>query len=384
MIPYGRQDIIQDDIDTVIETLQSDFITQGPQVALFEKKIAEYCQAKYAIACNSATSALHLACLALGITEGDQVWTSPITFVATANAVKMCGAQVDFVDIDPETSNLSVSVLKSRLSQAEKQNALPKAIIVVHMAGLSCDMAEISSLTQKYDIKIIEDAAHAIGGSYQDAKIGACQYSDITVFSFHPVKIITTAEGGLATTNNPVLAATMEQLRSHGVTRDEEKLQNTADGPWYYEQHFLGFNYRITDIQAALGISQLKRLDDYVKARNALAKRYNDALSVLPVRLPEIYKDRLSAFHLYIIKLNTPDRSEHLRLFKALRKEGIGVNLHYIPVYRQPFYQEQGFKRDDFPNSEAYYQSAITLPLFPTMTFEEQDKVIETLVNLLK
>ncbi len=261
----------------------------------------------------------------------------------------MCGAQVDFVDIDPETSNLSVSVLKSRLSQAEKQNALPKAIIVVHMAGLSCDMAEISSLTQKYDIKIIEDAAHAIGGSYQDAKIGACQYSDITVFSFHPVKIITTAEGGLATTNNPVLAATMEQLRSHGVTRDEEKLQNTADGPWYYEQHFLGFNYRITDIQAALGISQLKRLDDYVKARNALAKRYNDALSVLPVRLPEIYKDRLSAFHLYIIKLNTPDRSEHLRLFKALRKEGIGVNLHYIPVYRQPFIRNKGSNVTTFP-----------------------------------
>ena len=383
MIPYGRQEIIQEDIDAVSDVLRSDFLTQGPAVPAFEKEIAHYCAARHAVACNSATSALHLACLALGIKEGDYVWTSPITFVATANVIKMCGAEVGFIDIQPNTFNIDPVLLKAKLSKAQHDNCLPKAIIVVHMAGQSCDMGAIASLAKEFKLKVIEDASHAIGGSYKGSKVGSCRYSDITVFSFHPVKIITSGEGGVATTNQLALAEQMEQLRSHGVTRAQHKLLNTSDGPWYYEQQALGFNYRMTDIHAALGVNQLKRLDGYIKKRNTLAAKYNEELKHLPILTPVISPDIVSAFHLYIIRLEQPNSEEHLKLFRALKERDIGVNLHYIPVYRQPYYQYLKACYSDFPNAEAYYQSAITIPLYPSMTESEQMHVISSLRELL-
>jgi len=385
MIPYGRQDINQQDIDAVVEVLQSDFLTQGPMVPAFEKSIMDACNVKYAVAVNSATSALHIACLALGLCKDDWLWTTPNTFVASANCGLYCGAQVDFVDIDPRTYNLSVKALEEKLIIAEKEDKLPKVVIPVHFSGQPCDMAAIRALSQKYGFKIIEDASHAIGGKYKGEPIGNCRYSDITVFSFHPVKIVTTAEGGMAVTNDPKLAEQLNLLRSHGITRDQSLMTKPADGPWYYEQIELGYNYRMTDMQAALGVSQMQRLDEYVTKRHELAERYNEMLKDLPITLPWQSEDSYSGLHLYVIRLQ-PHKipKTHLEVFNDMRKAGILVNLHYIPVHLQPHYREMGFKEGQFPEAEQYYKEAISLPMFPTMTEEQQDKVISSLGSILE
>ena len=385
MIPYGKQDINQADIDSVIDVLQSDFLTQGPQVPLFEKTVSDYCGVEYGVAVNSATSALHIACLALGLKKGDYLWTSPNTFVASANCGLYCGAQVDFVDISPLTYNLSPEELEKKLIQAKRDNKLPKIVIPVHFAGQSCDMRKIYSLGQEYGFKIIEDASHAIGGKYLDQPIGGCQYSDITVFSFHPVKIITTAEGGLATTNDERLLERMQLFRSHGVTRDPELMTKKSEGGWYYQQVELGFNYRMTELQAALGVSQMERLDEFVALRHERQKRYDELLKKLPIIVPYQDLNSYSALHLYPIQIQT-DKVKNTRkeIFEALRKNDIGVNVHYIPVHTQPYYENIGFKRGDFPNAESYYESAISVPLFHTMTFEQQDQVITALEKVLK
>ena len=384
MIPYGRQDINQADIDAVVEVLCSDFLTQGPMVPAFEKSIANYCDAQYAIAVNSATSALHLACLALGVSKGDVVWTTPITFVASANCALYCGAQVDFVDIDPYTYNLSVDCLTEKLAQAEKIGNLPKVVIPVHFSGQPCDMAGIHALSQQYGFKIIEDASHAIGGRYKDESIGNCRYSDIAVFSFHPVKIITTGEGGIALTNNAEIAKNMGLLRSHGITRDATEMSHEPDGPWYYQQIELGFNYRMTDLQAALGLSQMQRLNEFVTKRHTLAKRYNELLSNLPITTPSQHADSYSGLHLYVIRIHLNQiQNSHRQVFDYLREHGIGVNLHYIPIYTQPYYQQIGFNQDDFPEANQYYSEAISLPMYPQLTISEQDKVILALSKAL-
>jgi UDP-4-amino-4,6-dideoxy-N-acetyl-beta-L-altrosamine transaminase len=375
-IPYGRHDINQADIQAVVEVLCSDFLTQGVVVPEFESAVANYCKSQYAVAVNSATSALHLACLALGVGSGDIVWTSPITFVASANAALYCNAEVDFVDIDPRTHNLSVERLQEKLALAEAAGKLPKVVIPVHLCGQSCDMAAIHALGEKYGFKIIEDASHAIGGKYQNDPIGNCRFSDITVFSFHPVKIITTAEGGLALTNNPKLADAMAQLRSHGITRDPLQMDGAPDGPWYYQQMALGFNYRLTELQAALGLSQMNRLDEFVAKRNMLARRYDDAIASLPIVTPWQHPDTYSAYHLYVVRC---DAAVRRLVFDRLRAAGIGVNVHYIPVHTQPYYRQMGFQFGDFPIAEAYYAEAISLPLFPALSEADQDAVIAEL-----
>ncbi|QEA40068.1 UDP-4-amino-4,6-dideoxy-N-acetyl-beta-L-altrosamine transaminase [Pistricoccus aurantiacus] len=377
MIPYGRQDIQQSDIDAVLEVLQSDFLTQGPMVPRFEQAVAEKVGARHALATNSATSALHIACLALGLGEDDWLWTSPITFVASANCGLYCGAQVDFVDIDPRTYNLCPQALAAKLEQAEREGRLPKILVAVHLCGQPCDMQAIHQLAQRYGFKLIEDASHAIGGKYQGDYIGNGRYSDISVFSFHPVKIITTAEGGMALTNDDALAERMNLLRSHGITREPHLMTHEPDGPWYYQQIDLGFNYRMTELQAALGISQMARLDDYVARRNALAERYDELLADLPLTTPWQHPDSYSGRHLYVIRfdLGRIDKT-HRDVFEFLREQGIGVNLHYIPVHTQPYYQRLGFRQGDFPQAEAYYREAISLPLFPTMSDAQQDEVV--------
>ena len=384
MIPYGRQDITPEDIEAVTQVLRSDFLTQGDQVPRFEAQVGRYCGVDYGVAVNSATSALHLACLALGLRKGDWVWTSPITFVASANCAKYCGAAVDFVDIDPLTFNLSVDALRNKLKLAEATGRLPKVVIPVHMAGQSCDMAEIFSLSRDYGFHIIEDASHAIGGTYKDKLIGSCLYSDITVFSFHPVKIITTAEGGLAVTQNPELAHKMALLRSHGITRDPAQMTHSPEGAWYYQQIDLGLNYRMTELQAALGLSQLNRVDDYVAQRHRLADRYDKLLAHLPVDRPYRASDRISAFHLYIIKVQ-PEGLENSRrfVFDRLRASGIAVNVHYIPVHTQPYYRqfgpEVGYENGSFPQANEYYERAISLPLYATLTQDQQNQVVDAL-----
>jgi UDP-4-amino-4,6-dideoxy-N-acetyl-beta-L-altrosamine transaminase len=376
-IPYGRQSISNDDIQAVIDALKADWLTQGPTIARFEKAITEYCGVRYATATCNATAALHIACLALGLGKGDVLWTTPNTFVASANCALYCGAKVDFVDIDMRTYNMSVEKLEEKLIAAEKRNALPKVIIPVDFAGQSCDMVKIKSLADKYGFKIIEDASHAIGGSYKGKKIGSCQYSDITVFSFHPVKIITTGEGGVALTNQRDLHDKLQILRTHGITRDENLMKNVSHGPWYYEQVALGVNYRMTDIQAALGISQLQRLDEFVTRRRELVANYNNALSNLPVQLPIQNKDCRSAWHLYVICLRLEKLNQNRKqIFEKLRKANIGVNVHYIPLYQQPYYQKMGFGKDYCSNAEKYYASAISLPLYAGLTHEEQEYVI--------
>src|SRR5690554_3557585 len=353
MIPYGRQNITQDDIDAVVEVLRSDFLTQGPVVEQFEQSVAEHVGAGYGVAVNSATSALHLACLSLELGRGDWLWTSPITFVASANCGLYCGAQVDFVDIDPKTYNLCPKALEAKLIEAKRNGKLPKVLVPVHFSGQPCDMQAIHALSQQYGFKIIEDASHAIGGKYQNEFIGNCHYSDITVFSFHPVKIITTAEGGIALTNGDALAEKMNLYRSHGVTRDTNLMTHEPDGPWYYQQVELGYNYRMTELQAALGISQMQRLDEFVAQRHALAKRYDELLADLPIILPWQHADSYSGLHLYVIRLRLNQISKtHLQVFEELRAAGIGVNLHYIPVHMQPYYQNMGFKAGDFPETE--------------------------------
>jgi len=374
VIPYGKQDINQADIKAVVEVLQSDFITQGPQVPLFEKIVSKYCGAKYSVAVNSATSALHIACLAIGLGNNDYLWTSPNSFVASANCGLYCNAKIDFVDIDKRTYNLSAIKLEQKLIQAKKNNKLPKVVIPVHFAGQSCDMKKIYSLSKEYGFKIIEDASHAIGGKYLNKSIGNCQYSDITVFSFHPVKIITTAEGGLATTNDAKLEEKMQLFRSHGITRNSLSMINPSESLWYYEQIDLGFNYRMTDLQAALGISQMKRLDEFISRRHVLQKRYNQLLDDSIVIKPYQDKDCFSSFHLYPVQINI--NKSRQQVFSLFREKGVGVNVHYIPIHMQPYYQKLGFKQGDFPNAEAYYSNTISLPLYSSLSFESQDQVI--------
>ena len=380
MIPYGQQEITQSDIEAVVAVLRSDFLTQGPAVPAFEMAVANYCGARHAVAVNSATSALHIACLALGVVKGDFVWTSPITFVASANCALYCEAIVDFVDIDPNTYNMSVDRLEEKLLQAEKLGKLPKVVIPVHLCGQACDMFRIYQLSQKYGFKIIEDASHAIGGKYKGVPVGNCRYSDITVFSFHPVKIITTAEGGMSLTNCSHLANKMSLLRSHGITRDPSQMTHEADGPWYYQQIELGYNYRMTELQAALGISQVTRLDEYVTHRHNLASRYNELLTDLPVTLPWQHPENYSSFHLYPICLQLFKITKtHRQVFESLREQGIGVNLHYIPVYSQPYFQRMGFQAADFPHAQSYYHEAISLPIYQGLSDVQQDLVIEAL-----
>ena len=380
MIPYGRQDISEEDISAVVDVLRSDFLTQGAVVPAFEEAITQFTNSQYGVAVNSATSALHLACLALGVSKGDRVWTTPITFVASANCALYCGAQVDFVDIDPTSCNISVNALEEKLIAAEQQGRLPKVIIPVHLAGLPCDMQAIYQLSLRYGFNVIEDASHAIGAEYQGAPVGNCQYSDITVFSFHPVKLMTTGEGGMAVTNQKSLYQRMQLLRSHGVTRNPEEMTKEPDGEWYYQQIELGFNYRITEIQAALGVSQLARLPSFIQRRRQLAKQYDELLSDLPLQLPLRNEDSQSAWHLYIIRLAIPElHARHKEIFSKLREANIGVNLHYIPVHTQPYYQNMGFKEGDFPQAENYYASAISIPLFYRMTDQEQLQIVEQL-----
>jgi UDP-4-amino-4,6-dideoxy-N-acetyl-beta-L-altrosamine transaminase len=384
VIPYGRHDITQADIDAVIGVLQSDFLTQGPMVPRFEEVVAKHVGARHAVAVNSATSALHIACLALGLGPGDWLWTSPITFVASANCGLYCGAQADFVDIDRRSYNLCPVALEQKLIAAKRAGKLPKVVVAVHLCGQPCDLAAIHELSLRYDFHVIEDASHAIGGKYKGEFIGNGRYSDITVFSFHPVKIITTAEGGMALTNDPKLANRMELLRSHGITRDAAQMTCPPHGPWYYQQVDLGFNYRMTDLQAVLGVSQMTRLDDYVARRHELAARYNELLANLPLTLPWQHPDSYSGLHLYVIRLQLERiGSTHREVFQSLREKGIGVNLHYIPVPTQPYYQQMGFGLRDVPEAERYYAEAISLPIFPTMDETQQDQVIAALRSSL-
>lgn len=385
MIPYGKQEINQADIDAVVDVLKSDFLTQGPQVPAFERALMGVADASYALAVNSATSALHIACLALGLGEGDRLWTTPITFVASANCGLYCGASIDFVDIDPATYNLCPQALEQKLIVAKRQKCLPKVLVAVHLCGQPCDMKAIHALSLEYGFKVIEDASHAIGGRYLDQPIGACEYSDITVFSFHPVKIVTTAEGGAALTNNKKLADKMVLYRNHGITRDEAYMENASHGGWYYEQIDLGFNYRMTELQAALGVSQLSRLNEFVAARHKLAERYCKRLAGLPLTLPYQLPNTYSGLHLFVIRLHLDEISKsHKEVFDALREAGIGVNLHYIPVHLQPYYQKMGFKLGDYPKAEAYYANSISIPMFHGMTYGQQDEVISKLKAILK
>jgi UDP-4-amino-4,6-dideoxy-N-acetyl-beta-L-altrosamine transaminase len=380
VIPYGRQDISEADIQAVVDVLRSDFLTQGPAVPAFERAVADYCVAKHAVAVNSATSALHIACLALGVGPNDVVWTSAVTFVASANCALYCGAEVDFVDIDPNTYNLSVKCLSEKLVQAEQIGRLPKVVIPVHLCGQSCDMVGIQALAQRYGFKIIEDASHAIGGKYRGEPIGSCHYSDITIFSFHPVKIITTAEGGMIMTNSAQLAKRMQLLRSHGITRDVNEMTHVPDGSWYYQQIVLGFNYRMTDLQAALGLSQMQRLDGFVARRHSIAKRYDQLLAGFPVITPWQHADSYSGLHLYVIRLKLEKISNtHRQVFEALRAASIGVNLHYVPVYLQPYYTDLGFKPGHCSEAEQYYAEAISLPMYPGLTDNMQKQVVEAL-----
>jgi UDP-4-amino-4,6-dideoxy-N-acetyl-beta-L-altrosamine transaminase len=391
MIPYGHQDITQSDIDAVVAVLASDFLTQGPAVPSFERAVADRVRAKHGVAVNSATAALHVACMALGLTSGRRLWTVPNTFVASANCARYCGADVDFVDIDPVSWNLSVPALRQKLAEAKKAGRLPNVLVPVHFAGQPTEQEAIWELAQQYSFKILEDASHAIGASRRGEPVGSCRWSHITVFSFHPVKIITTGEGGMAMTNDEALAQHMRMVRSHGITREPGLLQyadaTSAQGvaPWYYEQQMLGLNYRMTDIQAALGVSQLARIDGYIERRNALAQRYDRALRDLPLQLPSVHGDNRSAFHLYVVRLKAAAilRKSHRRVFDELRQRNIGVNLHYIPVHLQPYYRRLGFAAGQYPEAEAYGGEAITLPLYPALTDSQQDRVVAALEEII-
>ena len=383
IIPYGRQHISDSDIQAVVDVLRSDFLTQGPVVPAFEKAVSTYCHAQHGVATTNATSALHIACLALDLGPGDWLWTSPITFVASANCGLYCGAQVDFVDIDPKTFNMSPVALEKKLIVANLQGNLPKVVIPVHMCGQPCDMAAIYALSLKYGFKIIEDASHAIGAEYQGEPVGNCRHSEITVFSFHPVKIITTAEGGLAVTNSENLAHKMHRLRSHGIiSNPNDTTLQPVDEIWNYQQVDLGFNYRMTEIQAALGLSQLQQLDKFVNRRQSIAKIYDKALSRLEVQTPWQHPDTLSSFHLYPIQITTTSGISQRALYKALNQAGVKVNLHYIPVYRQPHYERLGFKLGYCPNAEDYFKSSISIPIYASMTNEQQNRVVELLESL--
>lgn len=381
MIPYGRQSIDESDIEAVVAVLRSDWLTQGPAVAAFEQGVAARCGASHALAVCNATAALHLACRALDVAPGDLVWTTPNTFVASANCARYCGADVDFVDIDAQTLNMSVAELAKKLARAAQNDRLPKVIIPVHFSGQPCDMAEIAALARTYGCRVIEDASHAIGAAYCGAPVGSGAYADITIFSFHPVKIITSGEGGMALTQDAQLAARLARLRNHGITRDAAEMENACDGPWYYEQLELGFNARMTDLQAALGLSQLKRLDNFLARRQQIAERYTALLADLPLVRPVLAAQRSSAWHLYPIRVAAEQRSA---IFNALRAAGIGVQTHYIPVHLQPYYRRLGFKPGDFPEAERYYHEAISLPIFPSLSDAEQDAVVSVLREALR
>lgn len=383
VIPYGKQNISQDDINAVIDVLKSDWLTQGPAVPAFESAIAEYCGADYGCATNSATSALHVACLALGVGKGDIVWTSPISFVASSNCALYCGAKIDFVDIDLETGNMSIGALKDKLTIAKQNKRLPKVVIPVHLAGQSCNMAAINELAKEYGFKVLEDASHAIGAKYKNKPVGNCDYSDITVFSFHPVKIITSAEGGMAVTNCEELNKKMKRLRSHGITNNPDEMTEPSHGPWYYQQIELGFNYRMTDMQAALGLSQLKQLDNFVRVRNNIAKTYNFAFENSAIAHLSQSGDCYSSYHLYVVRLTQCDIAKHKSVITNMREQGVIAHLHYIPIHLQPYYQSLGFSEGDFPNAETYYKQAVTIPVHPTMTAQEQQFIINTLVSLV-
>jgi len=383
-IPYGHQNINQKDIDAVVKVLQSDWLTQGPAIEQFEKAVANYCQVNYAVAVSSATAALHIGCLAAGLGTGDILWTSPNTFVASANCGLYCGAKVDFVDINPQTYNLSTEALEQKLIQAEQEAKLPKVVVPVHLAGQSCEMDKIAALSRKYGFTVLEDASHAIGAKYQSSPVGNCQFSDMAVFSFHPVKIITTGEGGMVVTNRQDLYEKLIRLRTHGITRNPALIQGGDHGLWYYQQLELGFNYRITDIQAALGASQMQRLDEFVSRRRFLAARYNELLQDFPLVLPWQHPDTESSWHLYIIRLKLDKIAKtHRQVFEELRHSGIGVNLHYIPVHTQPYYQKLGFKQGDFPQAELYYQEAISLPIYYGLSDENQERIVTTIRNTI-
>ena len=384
MIPYGRQEITDEDIEAVVKVLRSDYLTQGPTVGNFEVSLANYCKAKHAVAVNSGTSALHIACLALGLGKGDLLWTSPISFVASANCARFCGADVDFVDIDPKTYNMSPIALEQKFEIAAAQNRLPKIIVPVHFGGQSCDMAAIKQLADKYGTAIIEDGCHAIGGKYDNDPVGSCSYSDITVFSFHPVKIITTAEGGAAVTNSNKIAEKLKLYSSHCITRNDNLMTTQSHGAWYYQQLDLGFNYRLNDVQAALGLSQLSRLDEVVTKRQLIAKIYDEKLAHDSLTLPHQHPRSYSSYHLYVIRYKQRAKQpSHKEVFNALRRNGIGVNLHYIPIHLQPYYQNLGFQCGDFPEAERYYEEAITLPLFHHLNQKDQEKVCNCVMNTL-
>lgn len=384
MIRYGQQDITQADIDAVVEVLHSVNLTQGPAIDRFEQSVMDHCGAKYAFAVSNATAALHISCLALGLAEDDWLWTTPNTFVASANCGLYCGAKVDFVDIDPKTYNLCPVALERKLIQAEQEGRLPKVVVPVHFSGQPCDMKSIHALATRFGFNIIEDASHAIGGRYSGKPIGSGEYSDITVFSFHPVKVITTGEGGMAVTNNKELARKLGLLRSHGITREPELMTKPMDGSWYYQQVALGFNYRMTDIQAALGASQMTRLDQYVAQRHQIAKNYNALLADLPITLPWQHSDSYSGLHLYVIRLQLDKISRsHKEVFEYMRSKDIMVNLHYIPVHTQPYYEKMGFKQGDFPEAERYYTEAISIPMYPTLTEAQQQEVVAALREAL-
>lgn len=378
MIPYGRQSITDDDIDAVVAVLKSDYLTQGEVVPAFEQGLADHCQVPHVVACNNGTTALHLACAVLDLGPDDSVWVSAISFVASANCARYCGAQVDFVDVEPDTGNLSVAALRAKLQAVQGTPARPKALVAVHLAGQPCDLAEIGTLCRQYDVRLIEDACHALGASYQDSPIGSCTHSDMTVFSFHPVKPITTGEGGAVTTRDAALAAKLRLYRSHGITRDPEQLSSPSPGGWYYEQQVLGFNYRLTDIQAALGLSQMSRLSHFIDQRQQLAARYDELLTRLPVTPLRQCEDRRSGYHLYVIQVADRDL-----VFARLRDAGIGVNVHYMPIPAQPYYRELGQDPANYPGAQAYYRQAISLPLFPTLSLADQDRVIQALELVL-
>jgi UDP-4-amino-4,6-dideoxy-N-acetyl-beta-L-altrosamine transaminase len=385
IIRYGQQEITKDDINAVVEVLMSVNLTQGPKIEEFEKSVEDFTGAKKAFAVNSATSALHISCLALELGPDDWLWTSPNSFVASANCALYCGASVSFVDIDPDTYNMCPISLEKKLIKAKYQGKLPKVVVPVHFSGQSCDMKAIYELSRFYGFSIIEDASHAIGGKYKDGVIGECKYSDITVFSFHPVKIITTGEGGMALTSSEKIAKKLELFRSHGITRNSDLMTKETEGPWYYQQVALGYNYRMTDIQAALGVSQITRLTKYINRRHELAERYNNLLKDLPLKLPFQRSDCYSSFHLYVIRLNLERIGPtHRKVFESLRAYNIMVNLHYIPIHLQPFYQDMGFSKGAYPEAEKYYTEAISIPLHPSLSFDEQDFVVNCLIKSLE
>lgn len=385
MIPYSCQSISEDDIAAVTRVLRSDFLTQGPEVPAFEAAVASYCGVRYATAVSNGTAALHLACLAMGLGPGDRLWTSAISFAASANCARYCGAEVDFVDIDPATGNLSINALEQKLARAEKEGCLPRIVVPVHLAGLSCDMEAIRALADRYGFFVLEDASHALGATYLDQPVGCCRWSHAAVFSFHAVKMITTGEGGMVVTNDEAIHAKCARLRTHGITRDASEMHDVPHGSWYYEQVELGWNYRLTDIQAALGTSQMKRLPDFLAARRRLAARYDELLSELPVQLPARTKTSESSWHLYVIRVDfdAPEMTQRA-FYDSLRADGIGVQLHYIPIPMHPYYRRLGFRMEDYPEAMKYYRQAVSLPLHQRLTDEAQDLVVEKVARLLR